>query len=66
VARKGDRKYSYRILVRRSKGRRNIERTRHRWENNIKRVFSIWNGKAWLRIGMCLALSNAVMNLRVK
>jgi len=36
VARVGDRKSAYRVLMRRSEGKRLLERRRRRWEDTIK------------------------------
>jgi hypothetical protein len=36
VARMGEKRDAYRILVRRPEGRRPLEKPRHRWEDNIK------------------------------
>jgi hypothetical protein len=50
VARTGERRNAYRVLVKKREGRRPLGRPRHRWEDNIKvdlrEVESIW-----LRIG---------------
>jgi hypothetical protein len=39
VARMGERRGAYRALVGKPKGRRPLERPRHRWEDNIKMDF---------------------------
>ena len=36
MARMGDRRGTYRVMVVRPEGRRPVRRPRHRWENNIK------------------------------
>ena len=36
VARMGERRGVYRVLVGRPDGKRPLKRSRHRWENNIK------------------------------
>jgi hypothetical protein len=56
VARMGEGRGAYRILVRRLEGRRPLGRPRRRWEDNIKMDFSrsgmgAWTGLIWLRIG---------------
>ena len=67
----GDRRYAYRILVRRPDGKRPFGGPRLRWNCNIKMDLNDvgWEGLDW----NCLAqdrdrwraLVNAVMNLRV-
>jgi hypothetical protein len=70
VARMGERKGAYRILVGRAEGRRPLGRPRQRWEDNIKMDLQ--------EVGWCMdwielaqdrdkwrALVNAVMNLRI-
>jgi hypothetical protein len=50
VARKGDRRGIYRVLVGKPKGKR----PSLRWEDNIKMDFQeveVWTGSRWLRIG---------------
>ena len=53
----GERKGTYRILVRKPEGRRPLQRPRSRWEDNIKMIFEswmgggAWTGLIWLRIG---------------
>ena len=39
VARMGEMRGAYRILVGRSEGKILLERPRHRWEGNIKQIF---------------------------
>jgi hypothetical protein len=71
VARMGEGRGAYRILVERPEGRRPFGRPRRRWEDNIKIHLQDvgWEGMDW--IGMAQdrdrwrALVNAVMNLRV-
>jgi hypothetical protein len=46
----------YRVLVGKPEGKRPLERTRHRWEDNIKMHLRKWDvgvqtGSSWLRIG---------------
>jgi hypothetical protein len=36
----GERRNAYKLLVGRSKGKRPLGRTRHRWEDNIKKDLS--------------------------
>jgi hypothetical protein len=56
VARMGERRVAYRILVMRSEGRRPLGSPRCRWEDNIKMDlqemgWGAWTGLIWLRIG---------------
>jgi hypothetical protein len=56
VARMGEGRGAYRILVGRPEGRRPLGRPRHRWEDNIKMDlvevgWGAWTGLIWLRIG---------------
>jgi hypothetical protein len=56
VARKGDRRGVYRVLVAKSEGKRPVGRARRRWEDNIGWIFrkcdvGLWTGLGWLRIG---------------
>jgi len=52
----GERRGVYRVLVEIPKGKRPLERPRHRWEDNIKVDLQevdvvAWTGLSWLRIG---------------
>jgi hypothetical protein len=56
VARMGEGRGAYRILVGRPEGRRPLGRPRPRWEDNIKMDlqevgWGAWTGLIWLRIG---------------
>ena len=56
VARMGERRGVYRVLVRKPDGKRPLERPRHRWKYNIKMIVRKWEVGAWtglirLRIG---------------
>jgi len=56
VARMGERKGVYRVLVGKPEGMRPLGRPRRRWEDNIKIIFrkwdvGVWTGSSWLRIG---------------
>jgi len=61
---------AYRVLLGKSEGKRPIARPRRRWEDKIK-IFRKWGGWGIDRIYLaqdrdrCLALVNAVINLRV-
>jgi hypothetical protein len=51
-----ERRGIYRVLVGKPKGKRPLERLRHRWEDNIKMDLQevgcgVWTGSSWLRIG---------------
>jgi hypothetical protein len=71
VARMGEGKGVYRVLVGRPKGKRPLGRPRSRWEYNIKmdlREIGI-DGANWIRLALdrvqWRAYLNTVMNLRV-
>jgi hypothetical protein len=71
VARMGQGRNVYRVLVGKSEGKRPLERPRRRWENGIKmdvREISWW-GVEWIHLAQdgdrWRAVVNAVMNLRV-
>jgi hypothetical protein len=56
VARMGEMKGVYRVLVGKPEGKRPFGRPRCRWEDNIKMDlqevgWGIWTGSSWLRIG---------------
>jgi len=53
VARMGDRRGTYRVLVVKSEGKRPLRRSRHRWENSMFRKWDVraWAGLICLRIG---------------
>jgi hypothetical protein len=56
VARMGERRGAYRVLVGKPEGRRPLGKPRRRWEDNIKMVlrevgWGAWTGSIWLRIG---------------
>ena len=65
MARMGDRRVAYRVLVGRPEGKRPLERPRRRWEDDNK------NGSSgnWIDLAQdrerWRALLSAVMNLRV-
>jgi hypothetical protein len=48
----GQRRAAYRVLVGKPEGRRKLERSRHRWEDNIKmnRDTETWTGLIWRSI----------------
>jgi hypothetical protein len=55
VARMGDRRCEYRILVGKPEGKRPLGRPRHRWEDILRWSFrkwgvGVWTGPSWLRI----------------
>jgi hypothetical protein len=50
VAYMKDRTAAYRVLVRRTEGKRPLGRPRHQWEDDIKTDLN-WAGLLWLRIG---------------
>jgi len=56
VARMGDGRGMYRVLVGKPEGKRPVGRHRRTWEDNIKMDlqevgYGVWNGSSWLRIG---------------
>jgi hypothetical protein len=67
----GEKRGTYRILVRRPEGRRPLGRPRHRWEDNIKTDLREvgWECMNWIELAQdrdrWRAVVNAVMNLRV-
>jgi hypothetical protein len=71
VARKGDRRGVYRVLVGKPEGKRPLGRPRRRWEDNIKmdlQEIGCWR-MDWIDLaqdrGRWRALVNAVMSFRV-
>ena len=55
VARMGESRGVYRVLVGKPDGKRPLGRPRRRWEDNIKMYvkevgFGVWTGSSWLRI----------------
>jgi hypothetical protein len=71
VARMGEKRNAYRILVGNPEGRRPLGRPRRRWVNNIKMDLREigWDGMDWIDLAQdrdqWKALVRAVMNLRV-
>jgi hypothetical protein len=71
VARMGEERGAYRILVGRPEGRRPLGRPRCRWEDNIKMDIREvgWEDMNWIDLAQdkdrWRALVNAVMNLRI-
>jgi hypothetical protein len=70
VARMGEDRGAYRILVGRPEGRRPLGRPRSRWEDNIKTdLQDVGWGLDWIKLAQdrdrWRTLVNAVMNLRV-
>jgi hypothetical protein len=71
LARVGEKRNAYRILVRKPEGKRPLARPRCRWEDNIKidlREIG-WDGLDWVDLAQdrdqWRALVNTIMNLRV-
>jgi hypothetical protein len=57
IARKGEGRNVYRVLVGKPEGKRPCERPRRRWEDGIKMDLEqtgsgVWSGFTWLRIGI--------------
>jgi len=71
VARMGERRDVYRVLVGKPEGKRPLGRTRHRWEDNIKMGLQEMGGGGmdWIELARdrdrWRELVNAVMNLWV-
>jgi hypothetical protein len=70
VARMGQGRNVYRVLMRKPEGKRPLERPRHRWEDGIKwTVRRLVGGVEWIHLAQdrdhWWAVVNAVMNLRV-
>jgi hypothetical protein len=71
VARMGETRNAYRILVGKPEGKRPLGRPRCRWVDNIKMDLEEigWNGMDWIELAQdrdqWRALVNTVMNLRV-
>ena len=58
MARMGEMRGAYRILVGKPEGRRLLGGSGRRWYDILKWIFkksvgSVWNGLSWLRIGVC-------------
>ena len=52
VARMGERRGVYRVLVGKPETKRPLGRPRRRWEDNIRKWdVRVWTGSSWLRIG---------------
>jgi hypothetical protein len=47
VARMGERRGVYRVLVGKPEGKRSLGRLRCRWEDNIKMIIRKWDVRAW-------------------
>jgi hypothetical protein len=71
VARMGETRNAYRIMVGKPEGKRPLGRPRRRWVGNIKMDLREigWDGEDWIELAQdrdqWRALVNTVMNLRV-
>ena len=71
VARMGEKRGLYKVMVGKPDGKRPLGRPRHRWENSIKMDLHevVCGGLDWIELAQdrdrWRALVNAVMNLRV-
>jgi len=50
VARMGEERVVYRVLVGKQEGKRPVGRPRRRWVDNIRMDVGIWTGLGWPRI----------------
>jgi hypothetical protein len=72
MARMGERRGAYRVLVGKTEGRRPLGRSRRRWQDNIKihLLEVIWRGMNWIDLAQdrdkWRAVVNAVMNVWVQ
>jgi hypothetical protein len=71
VARKGEDRKVYTVLVRKPEGKRPLGRPRRRWEDGIRMDLTgtDWKSVQWIQLaqdrGRWRALANTVTNLRV-
>jgi hypothetical protein len=74
VARMGETRNAYRILLRKPEGKRQLGRPRRKWVDNITSKMDLkrelgWDGMDWIELAQdrdqWRALVNMVMNLRV-
>jgi hypothetical protein len=71
LARMGEKRNAYRLLVGKPEGKRPLGRRRCRWVNNIKMnlLEIVWDGVDWIGLAQdrdkWRALVNAAMNLRI-
>jgi len=70
VARIGERRCAYRVLIGKPEGKGPLGRHNHRWEDNINLMFKKWDGSMnWVDLAQDRdrwpELVNAVMNLWV-
>jgi hypothetical protein len=71
VARRGEKRNAYRILVGEPEGKRTLGRSRRRWVDNIKMDLREigWDSADWIHMAQdrdqWRALVNAILNLRV-
>jgi hypothetical protein len=67
VARRGEKRNAYRILVGKPEGKRSLGRPRRKWVDNIKMDLREirWDGVDWMDMDQWRALVNTVLNLRV-
>jgi hypothetical protein len=71
VARKGEKRNAYRLLVGKPEGRSPLGRPKRRWLDNIRMYVGEigWGDVDWIGVakdrGKCRALVNSILNLRV-
>jgi hypothetical protein len=51
LARMGEKRNAYRLLVRKPVGKRPLGKPRHRWMDLLEVRWALWTGFDWLRIG---------------
>jgi len=65
IACKGERRGAYRVLVGKPNGKRQLGRTRHRWEDNIKMDLQEMGWGAWTGL-MCLRTETSGGHLQTR
>jgi hypothetical protein len=67
VARMGEERYVYRVLMVKPEGKRSLGRPRHRWEDgigmNVSDIF--WGSVEWIQLAQDCVRWRTVVNLRI-